>query len=427
MHTFRKLTPGFLLRLDHYLLTHHPAFWATKLHHLAFYLGLAYTAIFLGAEMGVNLGSLPDEEVHAGILGIPIGLAFLFWTWQVSRSKLTAQYGKQSAAGRWGIQLLMLLGVSALLVLPFIQHEAVIYRKATAVPVEELVADIEALERGEVYFEEYWEDRRQGPEKRFRYHLNRQFATAYLTEPSVAWEAMTPADHEKAIYAYYEVLQKYSHQPFLTYDATKIYAQSVGVEGIGVHETFRAAERDAYSNIEDILYARDNYGIGEGGWAAHRLTKESGMYGVIIFLLVGWLAMMIFMEIGLKTFFAGTVMAIIGGMAGTALAYGLSEFAHLMDDEVAISGVYIGAMMLLTFQGMRYNHRRGLHLWKTSGLAVAAAMLPLAPPVLMMGLDTINDASSTTIMLSVVLTTWIGWQFLYQPLLQRLEIEPQRT
>lgn len=425
MHSFRKLTPGFLIRLDHYLLTQFPALWATRLHYLGFYLILALGVIFLANIGPLNLQDLPDEEIRSFLLAIPVGLAFLFWAWQVSRAKVSDQFGQQSVLSRWGTQTLLLLGVAALALIPILQLSATRYQKIQAVDVEELIADTRAYELGETYFRAYGHERQEGPGDFFTYSLE----NARLSDPYPSlinlWPQMTEADHIIAIEDYYRVLRKYSDREFTAYEAASIvkYLEAYRNERLETPSVEEAAS-EAQSNLYALLSARAQHENSR----SFLTIKYNDWTGFLVMMLGFWLAMAVFVQIGLRPFFLGMVL-VVGGFIVSALGvFLLSEVSHLMQEESAVLVIYAFWLTLLTVQGLRYNHRRGLHLWKLSGLAVAATMVPFLPVAFVSGMDVYpSNGAEGLLILSVCLCAWVGWLAVYQPLIERLQISPQRS
>ena len=80
----RSLTPHWLRQLDHSLLISRPAIWATRIHFVLFYGGVALgIAALLGYYTASSVDQASDITFRTSYMIIPSALMFGFWTWMM--------------------------------------------------------------------------------------------------------------------------------------------------------------------------------------------------------------------------------------------------------------------------------------------------------------------------------------------------------
>ena len=80
----RHIIPGFLRRIDHYLLVHLPLVWRTRIHYFAFFsLILGNVLLFLlGSWYPVSQGNVPTvEQVNTLVAGFRLLGAMILLAW----------------------------------------------------------------------------------------------------------------------------------------------------------------------------------------------------------------------------------------------------------------------------------------------------------------------------------------------------------
>lgn len=148
MRFFRALIPAPLLRLDHHLLLHYPRLWATRIHYHLWFLLLCNAAVLLLALLlPVSTHGFPDPEFLFGWMMLPALIYFAFWVYKVvlfSADKALAP------PKHWTISLEFLLlwtSIALIMSLPYTLGLTVNCRIAHTVTDDELIADVDSLNR----------------------------------------------------------------------------------------------------------------------------------------------------------------------------------------------------------------------------------------------------------------------------------------
>ena len=80
MNFVERITPGFVKRIDHYLLIHYPVLWSYKLHYLLWFQAVSFL-VMIGVSYAypIRLGGIPEVEIPAVVMLVLFGFANLGW------------------------------------------------------------------------------------------------------------------------------------------------------------------------------------------------------------------------------------------------------------------------------------------------------------------------------------------------------------
>ena len=146
--------PGFLKKIDDYLLKNHPNLWVTNIHYVLFFTLLLDGVLFAL----VNLFSyqltedIPDIEVPFMLMILPAVLVFVFWFIKQARYNVDKNYGKSHIGHDYQNFLIYFVVIFLFYTVAAVIPHALVFKVKTAISTEELEEDIENLNKGYVYF-----------------------------------------------------------------------------------------------------------------------------------------------------------------------------------------------------------------------------------------------------------------------------------
>lgn len=149
--------PGFLKKIDTYLLKHHPNLWITNVHYVLFYTLILDVVLFALANMfGYSLtDDIPDVEVPLMLMILPAILVFVFWFIKQARYNVDKNFGRSNLLHDYQNFIVYFVVIFLFYSVAAIIPHSLIYKVQNAVSTEELNEDIDKLNTGYVYFTGY--------------------------------------------------------------------------------------------------------------------------------------------------------------------------------------------------------------------------------------------------------------------------------
>lgn len=143
---FRAITPGFIKRIDTFLLTHHPVLWTSKIHFALWHgLILWLLSALVGFLMPVNLHGRIDYELWYFLFTV-IGLIVLcFWIYHYQIFNKEKNYGHKRMGDEYGNFLLVFFTVALFLMIAWPFEIIYNYRIANSYTDTEIIDDINTL------------------------------------------------------------------------------------------------------------------------------------------------------------------------------------------------------------------------------------------------------------------------------------------
>ncbi|MEM6261790.1 MAG: hypothetical protein AAGI38_04735 [Bacteroidota bacterium] len=424
------LIPGFLKRLDHYLLINYPALWATKVHYALFFIFIGYA--LMGLHLAVNpiqLHDVPEPWVYFGVLTIPAGLSFLWYAYQVSLFKV------EKYSGRWNVAQSLRDQVVYFLVILLIAGGPVVYFNgqdhliANRVTTSGLESDINALEIGDFFFpthKYFFEPLNINPagevvfDGAYRHYYGGGYAGSgvnTITENELIEFHAVPKTRTKKleiIKQYINVLEKYSGYR-VPYTAQQVLASFESKKMLFILDDLGRVKYTAYQNINRVLEAKSPFNVTDLG-------------GLILYLLVFtsciWLFLLIFQQIGLKLFL---LTVVVGFLSILTVGFSIAVLGGVLmyyTDELIVT-IYFA--LLIFFIGVGYRRRTSPRYrnWKMIALSLSVLMLPFT--FLLISLVNGSVASSGGVFALILLgqgVTALLWNLTVQHRFRQLAAQP---
>ncbi|MEL6654101.1 MAG: hypothetical protein AAFQ87_25175 [Bacteroidota bacterium] len=112
---WQKLQPAWLRRLDQRLLRDDPRLWATRIHQVLFFGGLALLiGVGLSLLTPLPLSQLPNPWTIFALLCVPMLIVYGFWLYRLTQFKADRQFGEAGTKGQLRIHLSYFLGIIGL-------------------------------------------------------------------------------------------------------------------------------------------------------------------------------------------------------------------------------------------------------------------------------------------------------------------------
>lgn len=133
--------PGFMEKLDHYLLVNHPVLWRTRGHYFLFYSAiLANLLLLIIPVFFIRTGSIPTEDdiaVIYSLVAMGMGFGVLYWAYTQFKYKFKSTHFKDILA----TILVYILAVGSLFSNLFILNASILGRTANVVSDKEFYED----------------------------------------------------------------------------------------------------------------------------------------------------------------------------------------------------------------------------------------------------------------------------------------------
>lgn len=421
MRKLRQLTPPALLRLDRYLLLHHPSLWATRIHYfLPVLLGFAGLIFFKDVSTKIELSNVPNMDVQFYGLFFPLILLFLYWVYQLGQHKLEKQFGENPRSQQLSTQFIYLLCTALLVSIPFL-HTGILIKKADSlIDKSELVEDVNILNTGNIYFSISKDE--------YNSHPNSDFT------PRMMYDAKSPSQMTKRISKFsrgekLRLIDKYK----------KVFAKYSGYE-------YRRSSSQILASYEqgEIPYWDYTYTLPE----KHRIIKKNleniteikynrlqflsyGNTEIVIFLgFLGWMALMVFVRTSMIQFFLTMVTGVVGSIAAimlTSLGNGLFAWRA----EYMLGSLFFIGLLGLTWQAFLLSGKQKHTYMKSIGLGLAAILLPLSPFMFCMLMDINIGYNRGMVEVGSVVTMGIilglsAWLVFFDRILQDISAAPSQ-
>lgn len=143
-----KLVPAFLKKLDKYLLLHQPEIWISRIHYVAFYLGLAFLAVFgFTFLLDVQKNSIPTYELAWAFLSLPLVVGLVIWVRKIVQYNPVREFAKTTLLAEYKTILALFLSVLMFFAIPFASTIAGKLKVNTVISDAEYRADSLAYEK----------------------------------------------------------------------------------------------------------------------------------------------------------------------------------------------------------------------------------------------------------------------------------------
>jgi hypothetical protein len=156
MNIILKISPPFVRRLDSYLRTNYPAFWAT-MFHLNLYTAILMLALFslLGLLIGIDVKDVPTEKyvnIVFALLFIPATAWLIFMIKQLSLFNIDKVFGKRKNLTEFPVFIIYFITFALPLIIPYSTICILNFRTANLVSDKEFNEDICNYYKGKMYF-----------------------------------------------------------------------------------------------------------------------------------------------------------------------------------------------------------------------------------------------------------------------------------
>ncbi len=413
LRKLQALSPPFLKRLDHHLLIHYPALWATRIHQVIFFGSLAFGLLALKALFTpIKLQDVPDTETHFGLLMVPVALCAGLWAIRVYQFKPEKVFGERKA-GQWmREQLIYILGILFMISGP-IAYTVILNHKIDHKIDDQLFAqDVFVLDMGSEY---YLNDSHYPQFGRF--YLKREPSTFKLSHPDFSIPANSH-EHTAQIQLFLDTYNRYSKEGF-PHSPARVMDNFQHGESF-FNSSFEKAKNSAMKNAMLISRIKTNkvflYGPG----------SRSAFIAMVLFVCF---AFSIFQQASWKQFLMALASAAIGGLIiGLASEFLDNTFRATRQEDWAMF-IGIGLYGLLFTQIFRNRNTRIL----AQGRTVIVLLLALSFPVLLMcfigwsNIVQFQDHKMTSVVLVTAAVSYFVWNGLYRLRLGRLQASPTRN
>lgn len=420
MRKLDSLVPAFLKDFDKYLLLHYPRLWATKVHYLMFFVAGSVGMIGLRAFLtSVDVSSPPDPEVWFFITIAPVVVAFLLWAYTASVFEVERFFGITSRWKQLGVHLIYLCSIMILGSIPFIYANVLSNQLARSVDDATLVADIDALNLGDVYFPMSEHDQRTLPDlsfgDRYAYAVEGQFIPMHGEELTEHFQHLSHDEVLSTIATYQDLIEKYSGYRPEGEPAEILHNFQTGKLVYVWNYEFDAAVSAAHQSIDLIDQAKTHQ---------FDFQDKDALLGTYITLFLIWLTFMIFTRTRGRQFLVTVVSGFALFIAATVLAIILNEVLSIGDDFL-IGTLYISIFAILTGQAFLFDRTtKRMRFWNAIGLALATAMTPFLFPVLH---ETLNlHGHMENVFLIGTLFSFLVWTFAFNRRFVDLQAAPQQ-
>jgi len=381
--------PGFLKKIDNYLLKNHPNLWITNIHFVLFYTLLLDGVLFFLANMfGFSLtDDIPDVEVPLLLMILPAVLVFVFWFIKQARYNVDKNFGTSNIAHDYQNFIIYFVVIFLFYSVAAIIPHSLIFKVKNAVSTEQLEHDIDILNQGYVYFDGYNVVSNEGEiEVYSRQEFVYRYENNYDTEESYEYYGVETISERKAlgeIEAFIKTYNKYTIHK-IKKNPQEILSLALNGEGYYLYD-YEIYDYDSYRENVDWKLEKmhrihsDNYG--------YMLSDTN--YLKVIFAMVGILALVtwMFKNVHWKNFLAAGITVILSPFLMALVGLFLFVVIGVRNDEgVAIMFVIILFNLasflwwVIPFAQQRYSYMSVingmlLQLWTPFSVFVYSALL----------------------------------------------------
>lgn len=413
LRKLQALSPAFLNRIDHYLLIHYPAIWATKIHQIAFVSVLGLAALSLKAFFTpLSLQDLPDPDLHLALLMIPTAVVLVLWGIRVYQFKPDKSFGHRKVGEAWKEQLIYALGILMLLGGPFAYNQILNQKIDQKINDQVFAQDVFVLDMGSEY---YFNDTRY---PQFgQYFLNKEEAFSLSSQPlSIPAETH---EHLSQIQLLIDTYNRYSKESFPT---SAISAFENFKNGYGYHQiSYTKTREQASENAMIITRIKTGRTF---------LTGNSSLNMLLMMFLFVCLAFGIFQQASWKQFLMALGAAAAGGLIIGLASQFLDQVVQYSNEEDWAMLIGAGMYGVLLTQIFGNKNTRLLAAWK----GIAILIVSLGFPVLIMcflGWSNImpnaSNSSFTTMLLIIAGVSYLLWNGLYRRRLDKIQASPTKN
>ncbi|MEO0469349.1 MAG: hypothetical protein AAF206_07010, partial [Bacteroidota bacterium] len=301
-------------------------------------------------------------------------------------------------------------------------------KNRTAVSKEELVQDLNTLNKGYVYFQDNAHYRTDGYDYYdFDHYSHYSFSSPLLNNnPELKKEFERSRSSEavkEKMAAYLTTLRKYSHSYFqLTVD--KAYQEYQKGDDYN-HYTFRdlhTAEYEADRNLDRLQEAQ----------SGRTFLSERGFYFFFAFFAFGfWILFQNLLQSSWRNIFlAIAVAAGLGILGGITMGIGYEVFRY--NDEFVAASLFLGAYAFMFIQSFRKSNSKRMQSWKTITLTITAVATQIVPLILALwveemgsGYSHIDDDTGFALLSVGMIVSFVMWNLFFLPQYVRLVSRPK--
>jgi hypothetical protein len=417
LRKLQQFTPAFLQQIDRYLLLNKPAVWATRIHHVTFWAGLALGLLLLKAAFQpMSLAEVPAFDTQLWWLLIPAGLAFFLWAYRVYQFSIERNHGERSSGHSLRNQLIYLLGAAMIFAGPVAYNLMLVERSQTLIDEETFVEDLYVLNQGAylLRLDEYG----GGAFGTWRWS---KFAYSG-TDVETAAEADPVAYFDRFI----RVFEKYSDDPFPYTNEELVERYQLKEMNAHWAPYMQVKAEEVFPNTRNLYLAHKEKNL---------LSSSSSLNGFLFVFLFVIFAFSVFQQTSWKNFLLALASAVGSGVLLGVLADYLSYAVQGSRDTdwlmLLFGGAYVSLFAMLF---VRRSHTRRQGQFKS----VVTVLLALSLPVLLVamaewakisGLFAWRDHREYTLQLLLICLTagYLVWNLAYRHRLSQLQAHPTRN
>ncbi len=149
---FKAITPGFINKIDSYLLANHPILWMSKIHYVLWHGATLWTlSALLGAIMPINLKNTVEYGLWYFLFTVIGIVIFCFWVYRYMIFNKEKKYGSKKFGDEYKNFALVFIAVSIFLMIPWPFEVIFSQRIAHMYTDKEVIADLNTLNENDPY------------------------------------------------------------------------------------------------------------------------------------------------------------------------------------------------------------------------------------------------------------------------------------
>ncbi|MDO9000403.1 MAG: hypothetical protein Q7W45_11605 [Bacteroidota bacterium] len=265
---FKKFAPGFLNRLDTYLLTKYPIIWISKIHYLLWFGLLLYvSSAIIGFLVPINLTSRADDGLWFVLLSVLAFILSWFWGYRYIIFNKEKNFGNLNFSDEYKNFLLVFFSIAifAWFASPFVVSYNT--KMAHLFTDDEVVQDINTLNETEPFVPTSYysyENTYDTLKKQTYFNINK--ITSYNNY--TPWRYLNDTVNFPMVLSNYKLLVSYKPSTDFNFVKSKVALHISICEKYGVHPSFNEnemaaiyikAQKAGWMDVQEINFGNDYY------------------------------------------------------------------------------------------------------------------------------------------------------------------------